>query len=77
MERPELNEVPLASTFLGNGKPSLNITMSTGQWDAFLQTAYDHGANLIELDENKIPIKAYRKEKIDNGRTDKGTRTRT
>ena len=63
MKRPPLHEVSLdeVMTSLLNGKPAVNITMSTGQWDAFLQSAYDAGHNLIELDSNEIPIHAYKK----------------
>jgi len=58
MKRPELNEVPLSTI---TDKPSVIITMSTGQWDRFLQAAYDYGHTLLELDENEIPVKAYQK----------------
>ena len=58
MKRPELNEVPLSTI---TDKPSVIITMSTGQWDRFLQAAYDHGHTLLELDENEHPVGAYRK----------------
>lgn len=58
MKRPELNEVPLSTI---TDKPSVIITMSTGQWDDLLQDAYDTGATLIELDENEHPVRAYRK----------------
>jgi hypothetical protein len=61
MKRPKLNEVPLSSTMFGTGKPSVNITMSQGQWDGFLQAAYDAGHNLIELNDNEFPVRAYRK----------------
>lgn len=58
MNRPILNEVPLNTTM----RPAtINITMSPGQWDGLLKAAYDHGAFLIEVDENEIPVKAYRK----------------
>jgi len=58
MNRPELNEVPLDTTM----KPAtINITMSPGQWDVLLQAVYDAGHNLIEIDKNEIPVKAYRK----------------
>ena len=63
MKRPVLNEVPLnpvMESLLG-GKPSVNVTMSIGQWDEFLQAAYDAGHNLIEMDDNEIPVRAYRK----------------
>ena len=58
MKRPELNEVPLSTI---TDKPSVIITMSTGQWDGFLQAAYDYGHTLLELDENEHPVGAYRK----------------
>jgi len=58
MKRPELNEVPLSTI---TDKPSVIITMSTGQWDGFLQAAYDYGHTLLELDENEHPVRAYRK----------------
>lgn len=64
MKRPILNEVSLAAameSMLGSGKPSVNITMNHGQWDGFLQAAYDAGHNLIEMDDNEIPVRAYRK----------------
>jgi len=63
MKRPVLNIVSLDDVMNGlmGGKPSVNITMSQGQWDALLQAAYDAGHNLIELDDNEIPVRAYRK----------------
>jgi len=63
MKRPVLNIVSLDDVMYGllGGKPSVNITMSQGQWDALLQAAYDAGHNLIELDDNEIPVRAYRK----------------
>jgi len=58
-----LNKVSLDDVMKGimGGKPSSTVTMSEGQWDRFLQAAYDAGHNLIELDDNEIPVKAYRK----------------
>lgn len=63
MKRPVLNKVSLDDVMNGllGGKPSATVTMSQGQWDGFLQAAYDTGHNLIELDENEIPVRAYRK----------------
>ena len=63
IRRPILNEVSLdeVMTAMMGGKPSVTITMSIGQWGGFLQAAYDTGHNLIELDENEIPVRAYRK----------------
>ena len=63
MKRPVLNKVSLNDVMnaLLGGKPSATVTMSQGQWDALLQAAYDAGHNLIELDYNEMPVKAYRK----------------
>ncbi len=58
MKRPKLNEIPMDPEILG--KPGVNITMSDGQWDKFLQAGYDAGCTLIELDENQRPVRAYR-----------------
>jgi hypothetical protein len=57
IKRPVLNEIPLAGIML---KPSVIVTMSIGQWDGLLAAAYDHGAVLLELDDNETPIRAYR-----------------
>jgi Mlc titration factor MtfA (ptsG expression regulator) len=63
MKRPVLNKVSLDDVVNGllGGKPSVNITMSPGQWDKLLQAAYDAGHNLIEVDDNGMPVRAYRK----------------
>lgn len=53
-----LNEISLDGIF---NKTEIIGTMSDEQWDKFLQTAYDNGATLLELDENEIPIRAYRR----------------
>ena len=58
MERPELKEIPVDGVFDGS---SVIITMSRGQWDDFLQAAYNNGIILLEVDENEIPVKAYRR----------------
>lgn len=62
-KRPKLNIVDLkgAVNNLLGCKPGFFITMSKDQWDSFLEEGYfNQGATLIELDENKIPITAYR-----------------
>ncbi len=62
MKRPaDLYEIPLDETLLPK---SVNITMSEGQWDALLMAAYNAGYNLIELDKNERPIRAYRRYEI-------------
>jgi hypothetical protein len=60
MERPNLKEIELEN--VGLFKPGLiTITMSQGQWDGLLSAAYDSGHTLLELDDNEIPVAAYRK----------------
>ena len=63
MKRPVLNKVSLDDVMNGflAGNSSVNITMSPGQWDRLLQTAYDAGYNLIEVDDSEMPVRAYRK----------------
>ena len=65
MKRPVLNEISLdgimQSFLTGKPGPCIVITMSRGQWDKLLEVAYNDGRILLELDENEIPIKAYRR----------------
>lgn len=58
MKRPDLNEIPISSAI---SKSCFTVTMSVGQWDQFLQSAYDAGASLLELDRNETPVRAYQK----------------
>lgn len=58
MKRPELHEIPISSAL---NRGIFTVTMSVGQWDQFLQSAYDAGAALIELDRNETPVRAYQK----------------
>ena len=44
----------------------MTFTMSEGQWDHLLAAAYNHGATLLEVDLNEIPVRAYRKPKTKN-----------
>lgn len=64
MKRPVLNETPLGGIML---KPAVIVTMSRGQWDKLLSAAYDNGATLLELDDNEMPIRAYRRKKKADG----------
>ena len=59
----DLAPFPLADALhaLSGGVPALMITMSVGQWDTTLATAYDLGWILLELDEHEMPVRAYRK----------------
>lgn len=63
MTRPELNEVSLDETMnkILTGEPIVVITMSPGQWDGFLQSGYDFGHTLLEVNKNEEPTHAYRK----------------
>lgn len=58
MKRPELHEIDICTVL---DKPSVLITMSAGQWDPLLEAAYDAGHTLLEVDENEIPARAYRR----------------
>lgn len=59
MQRPTLNEIDIYTVM---DRPTLLVTMSVGQWDQLLQSAYDTGATLLELDEHEIPARAYRRD---------------
>ena len=63
MKRPTLNKISLTDVIHGlrSGKPSVTVTMSQGQWDKFLQAAYDAGHYLIEVDDCETPVRAYHK----------------
>lgn len=61
--RPRLNPIPLTSLSLG-GKSGLMITISKNQWDSFIQTVYERGGVLVELDHRDRPIRAFRKQSI-------------
>ncbi|MFO7555301.1 MAG: hypothetical protein R6W88_08870 [Desulfobacterales bacterium] len=63
MKRPDLNEINLDEVMnnLFSGKPCVLMTMSRGQWDGLLATAYESGHVLIELDRNETPVKAYQR----------------
>lgn len=58
MTRPSLREIPIADA-LRPGE--LTVTMSTGQWDALLQSMYSAGCILLELDDNENPVRAFQR----------------
>jgi hypothetical protein len=58
-QRQALHPFPLEQVALASGQ--LIITMSTGQWDAMLATAYEDGWILLELNDREIPVRAYRR----------------
>ena len=49
MRRPELNEVPVPD--LLNLPPIVIVTMAPGQWDTLLQSSYDSGFLLLEIED--------------------------
>jgi len=59
MKRPILKEISLENL---NLKGQMVVTMNKGQWDMFLEKGYENGAILLEVDDNEIPIKAYKKD---------------
>ena len=66
MHRPELSQIPLEAAMLNltEGSPGqLMVTMSIGQWDYFLQAAYEEDCILLELDDAERPVRAYRRPK--------------
>jgi hypothetical protein len=60
-----LTPFPVADALkaLSGGMPGARIiTMDTGQWDALLSAAYEQGWILLEVDDNEVPVRAYRKD---------------
>ncbi|MEN6622809.1 MAG: hypothetical protein ABFD50_14820 [Smithella sp.] len=55
-KRSELREVPFSSVLL---TPQEIVVISSGKWNSFLESAYDAGNTLVEMDDNNF--KAYRK----------------
>ena len=64
MKPPKLIETDIdnAMAALLGVEPGVGfITMAPSQWDALLEAAYDDGWTLIELGQNEVPVKAYRR----------------
>lgn len=40
------------------------MTVSRGQWDALIESAYKRGWVLLEMDENEKAVRAYQKQNI-------------
>jgi hypothetical protein len=58
--RPTLRQIPLSEAVpLKSGE--VTVTLSVGQWDAALETYYDQGCVLLELDDDEIPVRAYQR----------------
>lgn len=65
VKRPKLCEVPLGAVL--PPKPGrCYCTMSEGQWDTLLETAYQLGWVLLELDEDEHVLRAYQRRWDDN-----------
>jgi hypothetical protein len=58
--RPKLREVPLADV-LPLQPGVVYVTCSPGQWDHFLQVAYEANCVLLEVDEDEDLVAAYRR----------------
>lgn len=63
MKQPKLEQTDLNNVMRGllNGRAGIYVTKSVGQWDSFLQNAYDQGWTLLELDAKERPVRAYRR----------------
>lgn len=67
LRRPKLNRINLETAVDSmlngsSGETQFFITMSVGQWDNILEEAYyRQGATLIEFNQKKQPIAAYKK----------------
>lgn len=60
----DLKPFPLAAALkvLSGGVSGARIiTMGEGQWDSLLAAAYEQGWILLELNDNEMPVAAYRK----------------
>ena len=68
MKRPSLEEIPLDLARATRDSPSVvNILIGVGEWNEWIQTAYDAGHTLIEFDENEIAVRAFRKTVVQPG----------
>jgi hypothetical protein len=61
MNRPELRSVAIPNLFLKPEPGTRYITMSPGQWDGVLQSAYDKGWTLVEIDGEGKPLQAFKR----------------
>jgi hypothetical protein len=72
LDRPNLMPYSLAAAMAamtGHRPGALIITMSIGQWDTMLAVAYEQGWLLVELDDDEMPVRAYRKPEAAGGAT--------
>jgi hypothetical protein len=60
LKRPPLRQIALEAVI--PYRPGLTyVTMSPRQWDDLLQSAYDAGFVLLEVDRDEKPLAAYRR----------------
>ncbi len=68
MKRPHLDKID--ESFVAFEPGTVSYTMSVGQWNELLNAAYQQGDTLIELDENEVPVAAYRKKELGQSMTE-------
>jgi hypothetical protein len=61
-QRRQLRQIPLAEGLRLAEPGRCTMTMSVGQWDTWLQVAYDQGFVLLELDDDEQPVAAYQRQ---------------
>ena len=60
MNRPPLNEIPIPDI---TKDKAVYVTMGEGQWDSFLEHAYNNRGVLLEVKgDDEVITKAYKKE---------------
>jgi len=62
MKRPHLDEVQGFTHKDIFAPGQMVVTMSPGQWDELLEWAYNNFALLVEMDDDEIPTKGFRKQ---------------
>ena len=62
--KPDLSPLPLVQAvraLTGGTSCGRVITMTRGQWDALLASAYQQGWILLELDDGERPVRAFQR----------------
>lgn len=57
----DLKPLAITAAFAALQQGGRVMTMGVGQWDSLLAAAYEQGWILLELDNNEVPVRAYRK----------------
>lgn len=59
MKQPsDLNQIKMDTVF---DEPGIVVEINYNQWNPFLQSAYDAGYRILEVNKNGKPYRAYRK----------------